>query len=384
MNGNPGKNMRYMAEHTHYFDFHTAEAIRFKQDLQQWWAESRVGGERAEKLQTRFLQLCEANPLETACGWFKYDDQNMSQRLAEKIRMLESHLDPDQIQLPRGEITPNCVEGWFLVDEGRFCGMAPRDGSGNNLSALIKHWRAEMITTLAGVSDAFAGKMKMLRKEQYKALYTAADNFHELKCLPEWIFSALTVCLLPGWFKYFWTMITSAFSTGFDFSQVCAELISIPESAGLPMAMMVFFLIFEICGLLCIPRTCWETYFLIYRRLAMGTLGRRYRRTTRCLTQMETIAHDSDIIRRSSERRMKPCRICVGRLFVQMPRWVKTGRVPYFVWNDGLDGVTAPFKRYPSAPPDGLRSRTLDKEENGLRILGGLVLALFAYIRIVF
>lgn len=361
-------NMCYLAEHIHYFAFHTVYARTFKQDLQIWWASAERIPEEAQRLQTVFLELSEADPLEAGCGWFRRKSTQMSQPLIDKQQWLEKLLNKSATELPVCEISARCVEAHYLRSQNCFLGLLSPTEQAQLIDPLMQSWQLKLMHTLQPVQEQLVLHLDTLRQGSYRALYTKDDNFTEPKVLVHITFTAVALWLLPDWIHIIRTVFSSFFFSSFDWQLTNALVMRMSESAGLPLPLLAVLLGMEVIGLAGIPQALWETYFLIYRRLAMCLLWIRFQRSRQriCILMRKT-----QTLVKAMQRNRYQWSACqtpsFGGLCFRMPKWVTIGVNPFFSADSGTEGFKQTFRLFPQLPRPGMQTRTVSTRSAWIR-----------------
>lgn len=335
-------NMLWVAEHIHYFEFHTLPAQQLQMELQSWWLSERDDADTAADLQRRFLRLCKSNPLEAACGWFRHSGQRSSRH-----NDLPKYCDT----LPQTcDISVTCLDACYLPEHGCFYGMLNPALQTRTRQDLLTAYHSKLQSELTGAGSVMRAKMTEFITGDYEAIYSRNHNFTLFKGAVHLLLYLSALRLIPTWWKAAVGFVSALISTSFDLEASIQHLcIPFPDPVTLPLAVAVMILVPAV--VLDFRQTVCEIWFGICRYAAKTTLNRRYRRSLRALRRMQKRASRKlRTMIRSDRLWHRAKKSCCGSLVFRMPGWVRIGTRACFKRK-----IPFPFFKslrfYPQFPP---------------------------------
>lgn len=301
--------LEWLGAHAHLFDYHTPEALRFRQELMAWW----TGLDRDEPyekvLWDRFLQLS-GGPVEAACGLFARGDEDRAAYTARMRRgdQLGSHLNA----LPQAAITARCAEGLYLPAEQRFLGtVTGADRRGKLLAAALQQNAARAEKLVERLNAITASQQEVDRKRVFAPL-TAAGGFRLWKAVVSLAFTVLGFAAVPLWVKTVIALVCAAMHGSFALSPVLVVLV-----LAVPVAVYGW------------KQTVWEVWFAGYRRCALAALAAANRGRQRHSNRLRQRIRQAQ---QQYARGGKPWRAAkttaLAGFAAQLPGWVQVGKNP--------------------------------------------------------
>ena len=319
-------NMRWMAEHIHFFEFHTLQASEFKVQLMSWWRSAEPDTAKAGELQSNFLLLCQATPLEVACGWFQ--DSNSAPDAGSNF------LEFTMAHPPRADITVTSLNACFISDYGCFYALLPAEHQALYGNPVRKH-RDAMYALINRGKNSVQYVMQEQKKTTYQGLYRKKNNFGILKALLHLILLFFAVMLFPVWWECVSEIVSIISRYGRNSMNVLWRL-SIRANTFASRTYLTFPSILAIT-LICpavyldIRQTFCEIWFAWYRVTAKVIMKYRYLRAKQILNRLSgKLNRNTQHLYRMNKPWRRRGRKTYLKIAFYMPKWVRIGNNPLF------------------------------------------------------
>ena len=315
--------LEWLGAHAHLFDYHTPEALRFRQELMAWWTGLDRDEPHEKVLWDRFLQLS-GGPVEAACGLFARGDEDRAAYTARMRRgdQLGSHLNA----LPQAAITARCAEGLYLPAEQRFLGMVTgADRRGKLLAAALQQNAARAEKLVERLNTVTAGQQEVDRKRVFAPL-TAAGGFRLWKAAVSLAFTVLGFAAVPLWVKTLVAFVRSLLS-GTGLAEALWQVRLLHGFA--PPSVLIVLVLAVPVAVYGWKQTVWEVWFAGYRRCALAALAAANRGRQRHSNRLRQRIRQAQ---QQYARGGKPWRAAkttaLAGFAAQLPGWVQVGKNP--------------------------------------------------------
>jgi hypothetical protein len=350
-----GDNLLFLAEHTHYFRFCTAEAKQLKQQIQDWYTSEERDAQAASDLMEHFRTLY-TDPVALGCGWYEDDPSHQGR----KMRWMQKKFsDSKRFDLHQRQITVRSSKGCYLPIRRCFLGMLPQEIQPRALQDYLQASSQKVQKNINSAGDVLRERMTGMEVWEYHSILTKGDNFTWYRGLVHGLSLIFALCLAPQCVQVLWTFFYTMIKGSAGVAGAYRAVLALPVANCFPLIVLLTMLALVIAVLICFRRSVWESYFGLYRTWFRILYRRRTRRAKRNLRRLQKspqktvrrLLNSSGAWRKEPRQRYTSLALCI-------PQWIRVDINPRFNRHRGWKTIPLTLCTYPIQGKKGSRSRS--------------------------